>query len=78
MTFAELKTKNVVNTHDGKCLGKPCDIVITTRNACVIGIVVPGERKFFKATEDVFIPWEKIVKIGEDVILVDMPGLLCG
>ncbi len=77
ITFAELRTKSVINTQDGKCLGKPCDLVIALKDACVIGIVVPGERKLWKTAEDVFIPWEKIVKIGDDVILVSMPDAIC-
>lgn len=77
ITFAELKTKNVINTLNGRCLGKPCDIVITIKGDCVIGLVVPGNRKLFKPPEDIFIPWDKIAKIGDDVILVTMPDSIC-
>ena len=50
-------------------------MVVDTKCAKVIGIVVPNcESKFrlFKSNDDLFIPWNNIIKIGKDVILVDI------
>jgi len=41
-----------------------------------LGFVVPGESalRLFRRREDMFIPFEKICKIGIDVILVELAG----
>lgn len=70
LSFADLKEKEIINVVDGKKLGRIIDILFDTDNGFVRGIVVPGERKFFKKSEDIFIPLEKLKKIGDDVILV--------
>ena len=51
ITFCELRAKEVVNVFNGKRLGQIIDMVIDTRCAKVIGIVVPNcdsKFKFFK------------------------------
>ncbi len=72
ISYNELRSKEVVNTRSGSRLGRVCDIVINSSTKCVLGIVVPGERRLFRAREDIFIPWNRICKIGLDVILVDI------
>lgn len=72
LTFSELRTKEVINTQDGRKLGKVCDLALCYPENKWIGIVVPGKRGFaFKRTE-LFIEMRNIVKIGEDVILVNV------
>ena len=70
ITFGELKSKEVINTINGKRLGRICDMVISCHTCKVTGLVVPNDRRLFKAREDIFIPWRNIVKIGDDCILV--------
>lgn len=70
MTFSELRTKEVVNTQDGRKLGKVCDIVFCYPENKWLGIVAPNGRGFKK--NGVFIELRNIVKIGEDVILVNV------
>lgn len=75
VTFCELRAKEVVNIYDGRCLGNITDIVIDTSCARVLGIIVPKERKMFnlfKANSDFFIPYNRICKIGQDIILVEL------
>jgi len=73
----------VVNVIDGKKLGRLCDIALNCRGQ-TLGIIVPGESKFFRSitgTNTIFIPWHCILKIGDDVILVDLnnnPPQNCG
>ena len=66
--------KTVVNVADGRTLGNVRDIVFNS-NACVVGFVVPGKKSFFRSitsAETIFIPWNRIVKIGSDVMLVSL------
>jgi len=75
ISFCELRAKEVVNIYNGKRLGNIIDMIIDTSCARVLGIVVPNcNAKFsiFKPSSDVFIPYNSIVKIGKDVILVDL------
>lgn len=70
--YSELRTKEVVNVKNGAKMGKIIDMIIDSSGKCVLGVVVPGVHRLFKATEDIFIPWCNIVKIGDDVILVQL------
>jgi YlmC/YmxH family sporulation protein len=72
MSFSEIRTKEVVNTADGKKLGKVCDMVFCYPENRILGFVVPGSRAFGLKKSDFFIELKNIVKIGEDVILVNV------
>ncbi|MBQ9714354.1 MAG: YlmC/YmxH family sporulation protein [Clostridia bacterium] len=72
LSFSDLKTKEVINTQDGKKLGKVCDVVLCYPENRWLGLVVPGGRSFGMRKNTVFIDLKRIVKIGEDVILVDI------
>lgn len=75
LSFCDLRAKEVVNICDGRRLGNIIDVIIDCRCARITGIVVPYERGFFsflKSNQDIFIPWNRICKIGKDVILVEL------
>lgn len=78
LSFCELRAKEVVNSVDGRRLGRIIDIVFSSGGGEIRGIIVPYSRKtmFFKS-QDVFIPWECVKKIGEDVIIVELTDF-CG
>lgn len=71
-SYTELRSKEVVNLQNGVRMGKIIDMIIDSNGKNVLGIVVPGVRRLFKASEDIFIPWCNITKIGSDVILVSI------
>lgn len=73
--LSDLKTREVVNVADGKKLGHISDLELNAEMARVTAIIVPGKMKgwaCFIKREEIVIPWERIVRIGRDVILVDM------
>ncbi|MBR6186993.1 MAG: YlmC/YmxH family sporulation protein [Clostridia bacterium] len=76
MSLSELRTKDVVNTLDGRRLGKVMDIEFDEGTGQVEALVVPGEFKMTSMLRGekcgVVIPWQHICKIGENVILVDL------
>jgi len=75
ISFCNLRCKDVVNVCDGKNLGNITDIIIDTCCGRVLGIVVPSSKSFFsffKSNNDIFIPYNRICKIGKDIILVDI------
>lgn len=74
---SDLKLKEVINVLDGRRLGAITDIEIDIDSGRLTAIVVPGAGKFlgfFGRNEDIVIPWDKINKIGTDVILVEAPA----
>ena len=72
ISYTELRSKEVVNVNNGSRLGKIIDMRIDSNGKNGLGVVVPGVRKIFRASEDIFIPWRNITKIGTDVILVSI------
>lgn len=73
MTFTELRSKDLINSSDGKRLGKACDIVFDSVTGKIRGIVAPyGKKSYFGKGQDIFIPFKCILKIGEDIVLVDV------
>ncbi len=74
---SEIRTKEVVNVVDGKRLGTITDIEIDVESGKLTAIVVPGPSRFlgmFGKNDDIIIDWNKIHKIGVDVILVEASG----
>ena len=85
MTFAELRQNDVVNVRDGRRLGRPIDLVINEM-AVVEALVVPVNGGFLnllkQEKEGCLVPWGNIVRIGDDVILIDLcesdyPNAVC-
>lgn len=76
ISFCKLRNKEVVNICDGKNLGNISDIIIDTTCGKILGLIVPANSKnffnFFKSNNDIFIPYNRICKIGKDTILVDI------
>lgn len=75
-TFCELKRKEVINLCDGARLGHICDLEIDICSGTVLAIVVPGESRMLgilKSNDNLVIPFCRIKKFGEDVILVELP-----
>ena len=72
ISYTDLRAKEVVNLQNGARMGKMIDLIIDSNGKNVLGLVVPGVRRLFKASEDIFIPWCNISKIGNDVILVSL------
>lgn len=71
-SLAELRQKEAINVCDGKRLGRICDVVFTYPEGKVLGLVVPGGRGFRFGKADLFIDLKNVVKIGVDVVLVNI------
>ncbi len=78
-SMTELTDKQVINVCDGRFLGYVTDFKVDQCSGRLTAIILPGEGGFFnfKKCNDIVIPWEKIVKIGIDVILVDIGNSPC-
>ena len=75
LSFCKLKSKEVINVCDGTNLGNITDIVFDCSCGRILGIVIPSQKNFFsffKSGNEIFIPYNRICKIGKDIILVDI------
>ncbi|HHX73493.1 MAG TPA: YlmC/YmxH family sporulation protein [Firmicutes bacterium] len=76
--ISDLRSREVINIVDGRRLGVICDLDLDLENGRVAAIIVPGSTGLFSflgSGRDYVIPWENIVKIGVDTILVEVRGL---
>lgn len=76
MTVGELCERDIVNVQSGANLGRVDDLAFSPETAAITHVVLYGRLKLFGLLgreEDVYIPWNDIQKIGEDVLLVDTP-----
>lgn len=76
MSFSELRRKDVVNICDGRKMGRPIDLILND-SACAQALVVPGRGGgllglFRQDREGIVIPWERVRRVGDDVILVEV------
>ena len=79
LSFKDLKKREVINVADGRSLGGIVNLLIDFPEGLLTGIMVRGKKSggifgIFNRTEEL-IDVSKILKIGNDVILVD---LKCG
>lgn len=74
MRLSELQNKKVVNVHDGSYIGDIIDVNIS--NEGVLESLIVEKSKFlisrFTTKDEILIKWDKIEKIGEDVILTSI------
>ena len=73
MLLSDLQTKDIINVKDGNNLGRIIDAKIDTTGKIIY--FVSEERKMLKKMTrggGSSFTFEKIKKIGEDVILVDL------
>jgi YlmC/YmxH family sporulation protein len=72
---SDFKQKEVININDGKRLGFVCDVEIDLKSGRLQSIVIPGGNRLLGILgkdSEYIIPWERIKKIGEDIILVEI------
>ncbi|MEH6940535.1 YlmC/YmxH family sporulation protein [Bacillus sp. JJ722] len=74
MKISQFQTKDIVNLSDGKKLGILHDLEIHLPTGQINALIVTNHGRWinmFQREEEIIIPWNKIKKIGEDLILVD-------
>ena len=77
-TFSEMKRKELINICDGARLGCVCDLELDDCTGVISSLIVPGPSKFMgliRGPEEIVIPYCKIQKIGDDVIIVQAEGV---
>lgn len=74
MRISEAKAKEVINTENGQRLGYIHDFEVDLDKGKIVGMLMassPSGLSFFSKSNDIYISWDEIVKIGQDIILVN-------
>ncbi|MDO4522010.1 MAG: YlmC/YmxH family sporulation protein [Eubacteriales bacterium] len=77
MRICELRQKEVINICTCASLGCVMDVEIDCKTGLVTDLIVPGPGRFscwFGRDSTLSIPWKCICQIGDDIILVELPG----
>ena len=73
MMISELRMKDVIEAEDGRRLGYINDMDIDPDAGRIDALIIPGKRSWrwmLGRTDEVVLPWQRIVKLGIDVIIV--------
>ena len=76
MLLSEIEEKDVINVVTGERVGYVSSLKIDINSGKITAITVQPLARlinfFSKEEENVTIPWNQILKIGEDVIIVNL------
>ena len=78
--ISDLNDKEVINIRDGCRIGYVEDAEFDLANGEVRSLIIPGRCRFFGLfgrEADRILPWDCISRIGDDIILVELPGEQC-
>ena len=79
MNLSDLQEKEVIDIATGKRIGTIVDIIVSQTGS--ISKLILEERRnsrklFSSVKEDVYLEWKQIIKIGDDIILVDSKNII--
>lgn len=76
-SLGTLRSMEVIDINTGTRLGYIKDIIIDIQAKKVESLIMPlTPKKMFSKGEDYELPWEKVVKAGVDVILIEGGDLI--
>jgi len=70
MHLSELQLKEIINISNGKRIGIIVDVIVST-SGNIEKLVLEEKRGRKFAKEEYEISWNQIIKIGDDIILID-------
>lgn len=78
LSTSELRMLEVINVVDGRRMGTVYDLELDVASGRILCLILPGAPRgglfgWWQGHHEVTVPWDHIVKIGIDVILVRLP-----
>lgn len=70
MHLSELQQKEIVNIYNGKRIGIIVDAIVDEKGY-IKNLILEEKRNRKFSREEYNISWNQIIKIGDDIILVD-------
>ena len=74
MNLSDLQNKEVIDIATGRRIGNIIDVVIDRKgniNKLILEEKRPSRRLFSNSRDELSILWNQIIKIGDDIMLVD-------
>ncbi|MBO5917623.1 MAG: YlmC/YmxH family sporulation protein [Oscillospiraceae bacterium] len=74
LKFGQLRLKEVIGIGDGSRFGYVGDVELDLDSGQVKALVIPGRLRLFGLLgreEDVIVPWDRVRRFGDDIILVE-------
>lgn len=74
MNLSELQDKEVIDISTGRRVGSIIDIIIDRKGGIsklLLEDRKPTKRLFAQSKDNIDLTWNQIIKIGDDIILVD-------
>ena len=74
MLLSDIQSIDVVNVATGNKIGRIKDIDFDTNSGTIISLsvlTISKLRSFFSGDQLIIIPWENVIKFGNDVIIVN-------
>lgn len=70
MRLSELQLKEIINIMDGKRIGIIVDVIVDN-NGQILKLILEEKRGRKFSKEEYEISWNQIIKVGDDIILID-------
>lgn len=70
MRLSELQLKEIINISNGKRIGVIVDVIVEN-NGQIQKLILEERRGRKFSKEEYEISWNQIIKIGDDIILID-------
>ena len=70
MRLSELQLKEIINISNGKRIGIIVDVVVS-QNGNIEKLILEEKRGRKFSKEEYEVLWNQIIKIGDDIILID-------
>ena len=70
MRLSELQLKEIINISNGKRIGVIVDVIVST-SGNIEKLVLEEKRGRKFAKEEYEVSWNQIIKIGDDISLID-------
>ena len=70
MYLSEIQKKEIINIDTGKKIGTIIDVIVSEDGQIKSLLLEEKNRKKFSIKEEYEVKWNKIIKIGDDIILI--------
>ncbi len=72
MRTVDLRQREVINIISAERIGYVADVELDAKTGLIDSVIIPKRVGLFSKRQEFSIPWEKIVSIGRDIILVEL------
>jgi len=71
MNLSDLQTKEIIDITTGRRMGVIIDVIVDLSGKIKCLVLQEKRIKKFRASEESEVTWNEIIKIGDDIILID-------